>query len=52
MLVRQLIFFLGIQGEFISQVEEQKNEEILLEKISNAGFDAEIKQQLLKKKLS
>lgn len=39
----------GLQGEIISQVEEQKNEEILLEKISDAGFDAEIKQQLLKK---
>lgn len=39
----------GIQGEIISQVEEQENEDNLLEKISDTGFDVEIKQQLLKK---
>ena len=39
----------GIQGEIISQLEEQNNEKNLLEKISDTGFDVEIKQQLLKK---
>ena len=39
----------GLQGEIISQVEEQENEENLLEKISDTGFDVELKQQLLKK---
>ncbi|WP_298521519.1 hypothetical protein [uncultured Methanobrevibacter sp.] len=39
----------GIQGEIISQVEEQENEKNLLEKISDTNYDVEIKQQLLKK---
>ncbi|WP_405296191.1 hypothetical protein [Methanobrevibacter sp.] len=39
----------GLQNEIISQVEERHDEENLLEKISDAGVDAEIKQQLMKK---
>ncbi len=39
----------AIQGEAISQVEEQKHEENLLDKITDSGFDSKIKQDLLKK---
>ena len=39
----------GLQNEIISQIEEQKNEEHLIEKIYDTGFDGEIKQELLKK---
>lgn len=38
----------GIQHEIIDQIEEQKHEDHLLEKISDTGFDSKIKQELLK----
>ena len=39
----------GIQGEIITQIEEQNNEENIIEKIYDTGFDSKIKQELLKK---
>lgn len=39
----------AIQDEALSQVEVQKQEENLLDKISDSGFDSKIKQELLKK---
>lgn len=39
----------GIQHEIISQLEEQKHEELLLEKFADTGFDSEIKQRLVAK---
>lgn len=38
-----------VQHEALAQIEEQKQEENLLEKISDTGFDSEIKAELLKK---
>lgn len=37
-----------VQHQIIAQVEEQPYDEKLLEKISDAGFDSDIKQVLLK----
>lgn len=39
----------GLQKEIISQIEEQKQEEYLIEKIYDTGFDTQIKQNILKK---
>lgn len=39
----------GIQGEILTQIEEQNNDENILEKMQDAGFDLKIKQELLKK---
>lgn len=39
----------AVQGEALSQVEEQKQEENLIEKMTDSSFDSKIKQGLLKK---
>lgn len=37
----------GLQKEALNQIKEQKNEEIVLDEISDSTFDAKIKHELL-----
>ncbi len=39
----------GLQNEVIYLIEEQEQEENLLEKLIDTGFDSQIKQELLKR---